>query len=53
MPADTRPPIPLDISFTETDVGVVDEKFERDYQIFLKKDRKSKKCAQEKRGLKR
>ena len=53
MPADTRPQIPLDLSLTETDEAVVREKFERDYQIFLKKDRKSKKRAQEKRGLKR
>ena len=53
MPADTRPPIPLDLSLTETDVRVIEGKFERDYQIYLKKDRKSKKRAQEKRGLKR
>jgi hypothetical protein len=43
----------LDLSLTETDAGVVEEKFERDYQKYLKKDRKSKKRAQEKRGLKR
>ena len=53
MPADTRPPIPLDLLLTETDVRVIEGKFERDYQIYLKKDRKSKKRAQEKRGLKR
>ena len=52
MPADTRPPIPLDLSLTETDISVIEGKFERDYQIYLKKDRKSKKRAQEKRGIK-
>jgi hypothetical protein len=43
----------LDLSLTETDISVIEGKFERDYQIYLKKDRKSKKRAQEKRGLKR
>ena len=50
MPLDTRPPIPSDLSLTETDEVVVREKFERDYQAFLKRDRKSKKRVQEKRG---
>jgi hypothetical protein len=50
VPLDTRPPIPLDLSLTETNEGVVREKFERDYQAFLKRDRKSKKRVQEKRG---
>ena len=40
----------MDLSLTETNEGVVREIFERDYQAFLKRDRKSKKRVQEKRG---
>ena len=53
MPEDTLPPIPEDLSLTETDPDVIEGSFERQYQAQKQKDKNRRKRDQKKRQRER
>jgi hypothetical protein len=51
VPEDTLPPIPSDLSESETDPRIVEQSFERQFQARKQKDKNRRKRDQKKRKL--